>query len=167
MDARHFDQVLYAYRHEHRPVLTQAKVGRWLGLTQGQVSRLERSEQATPNLRKLDHWARALHIPEQYLWFHLSQQPTRAYSHSRDIQGVEHETGGEDVQRRQLLHALAAGAATAGSSGFGWFGAQPQPQPTSSARAVGMPDVQIIREMTQTFRGLDNRFGGGRARSVV
>ncbi|MDQ3152726.1 MAG: XRE family transcriptional regulator, partial [Actinomycetota bacterium] len=42
-----------------------------------------------------------------------------------------------------------------------------QPQPTSSARAVGMPDVQIIREMTQTFRGLDNRFGGGRARSVV
>jgi len=30
-----------------------------------------------------------------------------------------------------------------------------------------MPDVQVIREMTQTFRGLDNRFGGGRARSAV
>lgn len=30
-----------------------------------------------------------------------------------------------------------------------------------------MPDVQVIREMTQTFRGLDNRFGGGRAHSAV
>jgi tetratricopeptide (TPR) repeat protein len=34
-------------------------------------------------------------------------------------------------------------------------------------RAVGMTDVQIIREMTQTFRGLDNRFGGGHARCAV
>ncbi|MPZ66626.1 MAG: helix-turn-helix domain-containing protein [Pseudonocardiaceae bacterium] len=63
LDARHFGQVLYAYRHEHRPVLTQAKVGRWLGLTQGQVSRLERSDQPTHDLSKLDHWARALRIP--------------------------------------------------------------------------------------------------------
>lgn len=30
-----------------------------------------------------------------------------------------------------------------------------------------MTDVQIIREMTQTFRNLDNRFGGGHARSAV
>jgi tetratricopeptide (TPR) repeat protein len=30
-----------------------------------------------------------------------------------------------------------------------------------------MMDVQIIREMTQTFRRLDNRFGGGRTRSAV
>ncbi|MGH4007128.1 MAG: hypothetical protein ACRDTH_02985 [Pseudonocardiaceae bacterium] len=30
-----------------------------------------------------------------------------------------------------------------------------------------MTDVQIIREMTQTFRRLDNRFGGGHARSAV
>jgi len=30
-----------------------------------------------------------------------------------------------------------------------------------------MPDVQIIREMTQNFRGLDNRFGGGHARSAL
>jgi hypothetical protein len=40
LESRHFGQVLNAYRYEHRPVLTQAKVGRWLGLTQGQVSRL-------------------------------------------------------------------------------------------------------------------------------
>lgn len=166
LNARHFGQVLHAYRHEHRPVLTQAKVGRWLGLTQGQVSRLERGEQPSHDLSKLDQWAWALRVPEHYLWFQLSQ-PTPAYQRSGDAHSVEHDTdtGDEDVQRRQLLQALAAGAATAGSSAFGWFGTQQQAAP--AARAVGMPDVQIIREMTQTFRGLDNRFGGGRARSAV
>lgn len=34
-DARHFGQVIYAYRYEYRPVLTQATVGRWLDLSQG------------------------------------------------------------------------------------------------------------------------------------
>ena len=63
LDARHIGQVINAYRHEHRPVLTQAKVGRWLDLTQGQVSRLELSAQPTHDLNKLDQWARALHTP--------------------------------------------------------------------------------------------------------
>lgn len=39
--------------------------------------------------------------------------------------------------------------------------------PTEATRAVGMTDVQIIRDMTKTFRNLDNRFGGGRVRSAV
>jgi tetratricopeptide (TPR) repeat protein/transcriptional regulator with XRE-family HTH domain len=166
LDARHFGQVLYVYRHEHRPVLTQAKVGRWLGLTQGQVSRLERTEEPCHDLKKLDEWAHALHIPERYLWFQLSS-PTRAYPRSGDAHSLGHEveTGGENVRRRRLLQALAAGVATTGSSAFGWFGTQPKP--TASTRVVGMPDVQIIREMTQTFRGLDNRFGGGHARSAL
>jgi hypothetical protein len=167
LEARHFGQVLYAYRHEHRPVLTQAKVGRWLGLTQGQVSRLERTAQPIHDLNKLDQWARALRIPERYLWFQLSQQPHCTYSGSPVAPSLDSEskTGGEHVHRRQLLRAAASGAASAGSSMFGWFRAQP-PR-SSSTRAVGMADVQIIREMTQTFRRLDNRFGGGHARSAV
>ena len=56
LESRHFGQVLNAYRYEHRPILTQAKVGRWLGLTQGQVSRLERTAQPTHDLNKLDQW---------------------------------------------------------------------------------------------------------------
>jgi transcriptional regulator with XRE-family HTH domain len=167
-EARHFGQMINAYRHEHRPVLTQAKVGRWLGLTQGQVSRLERTAQPTHDLHKLEQWARALHVPERYLWFRLSQQPVHAYVRSSDAHslGDESATGGEDVRRRQLLlRAVEAGAASAGSPAFGWFNAQPRPQP--STRAVGMTDVQIIREMTQTFRRLDHRFGGGHARSAL
>lgn len=153
LESRHFGQLLNAYRYEHRPVLTQAKLGRWLDLTQGQVSRLERTAQPTHNLSKLDQWARALHIPERYLWFQLSQQPARAYVRPRDAPSLdESETGGGDVQRRQLLQAAATGAAAVGSSAFGWFSTQPASQ--SGTRAVGMTDVQIIREMTQTFRGL-------------
>lgn len=167
LESRHFGQVLNAYRYEHRPILTQAKVGRWLGLTQGQVSRLERTAQPTHDLNKLDQWARALRIPQRYLWFQLSQQPADAYAWSGDAPSLddEFETGGEDVQRRQLLRAATAGAISVGSSAFGWFSTQTVPG--SGARAVGMTDVQIIREMTQTFRRLDNRFGGGHARSAV
>ncbi|MGH4007137.1 MAG: hypothetical protein ACRDTH_03030 [Pseudonocardiaceae bacterium] len=69
------------------------------------------------------------------------------------------------MQRRQLLRTVAAGAASAGGSAFGWFSAQPPPRPVT--RAVGITDVQIIREMTQTFRRLDNRFDGGHARSAL
>jgi hypothetical protein len=33
--------------------------------------------------------------------------------------------------------------------------------------SVSEADVQVVRELTRTFRGLDNRFGGGRAHSLV
>jgi tetratricopeptide (TPR) repeat protein len=138
------------------------------GQAQGQVSRVERTAQPTHDLHKLEQWARALHVPERYLWFQLSQQPVHAYVRPSDAHGLgdESETGGKDVQRRQLLlRAVAAGAASTGSPAFGWFNAQPRPR--SSTRAVGMTDVQIIRETTQTFRRLDNRFGGGHARSAL
>ncbi|WP_245572461.1 helix-turn-helix domain-containing protein [Actinokineospora enzanensis] len=67
--SRHFGQVVNAYRLEHRPALTQAQMGRWLDLTQGQVSRLERAGDPARDLRKLESWARALRIPAAHLWF--------------------------------------------------------------------------------------------------
>jgi transcriptional regulator with XRE-family HTH domain len=154
-------------------VLTQAKLGRWLGLTQGQVSRLERSAQPTNDLNKLDHWARALQIPERSLWFRLSQKPHLTYSGSRVAYGLDYgsEAGG-DVQRRkllqhiqQLLQAMVASAAIAEDLAFEWFGTPSMS--SSGTRAVGTTDVQGIREMTQAFRRLDNRFGGGYARSAL
>ena len=77
---------------------------------------------------------------------------------------LEHAT---DVQRNRFLTAVAALPRTHAHmpTAFGWFRAQSAP-PTAT-RAVGMTDVQIIREMTQTFRNLDNRFGGGHIRSAV
>ncbi|MGB6164669.1 MAG: helix-turn-helix transcriptional regulator [Pseudonocardiaceae bacterium] len=54
---------------------------------------------------------------------------------------------------------------SAGNSAFGWLGAQSLS--ATATRSVGMTDVRIIRVMTETFRNLDNRFGGGHTRSAV
>lgn len=134
--SRHFGRVLYAYRHEHRPVLTQARVGRWLGLTQGQISRLERDDEPAHDLKKLVEWARSLGIPERYLWFRFPE--------------------------RLAVVGQAAPAPTASS--FGWFGASAGRVP---AARVEHGDVASVREMTAAFRKLDNRYGGGHARSMV
>ncbi|MER7380785.1 helix-turn-helix domain-containing protein [Saccharopolyspora hirsuta] len=75
--SRHFGQFLHAYRHEHRPALTQAEVGRWLHLTQAQVSRLERSASPPSDLAKLTAWATTLHVPERVLWFKLPESAPR------------------------------------------------------------------------------------------
>ncbi|SER79789.1 hypothetical protein SAMN04487818_105264 [Actinokineospora terrae] len=71
--SKHIGYVINAYRLEHRPVLTQAAVGRWLGLGQPQVSRLESSRTPVHDLNKLEAWARALHIPQPHLWFQLGK----------------------------------------------------------------------------------------------
>lgn len=81
LESRHFGQVLNVYRYEHRPILTQAKVGRWLGLTQGQVSRLERTAQPTHDLNKLGQWARAcVYLSATSGSSYRNNQPTHTYS---------------------------------------------------------------------------------------
>jgi hypothetical protein len=79
---RHIGKVVRAYRrhplHGRRP-LSQEVVGRWLGLSQAQLSRLETG----PPLKDLDrlaHYARTLRIPADLLWFRLldDQPPSGA-----------------------------------------------------------------------------------------
>lgn len=131
--ARHFGQVLYAYRYEHRPVLTQARVGRWLDLTQGQVSRLERSEPVR-DLAKLEAWARVLRIPQAQLWFQLGEQPPRAYPSGPEAPSLRDDAmEGDDVRRRDLFKV--AGLALPGSGGSGrwcprlrWGGSSDRPR---------------------------------------
>lgn len=136
LHSRHFGRVLYAYRHEHRPVLTQARIGRWLDLTQGQVSRLERDPTPAHDLNKLVPWARSLRIPQRLLWFRLpDQEPT---------------TGRTRI--------------ATGNGSFGWFGAAAA---HDRGARVEHTDVASVREMTAAFRKLDNRYGGGHARSMV
>ncbi|MBL7499781.1 hypothetical protein I6A84_20745 [Frankia sp. CNm7] len=74
--AQHIGLVSVAYRvnpHHRRPI-SQERLGRWLGLTQAQVSRIESS----PPIRDLDrltHWARTLRLPPHLLWFDLPGRP--------------------------------------------------------------------------------------------
>lgn len=69
LGARHFGHLMYAYRLAHDPPVTQAELGHWLGLTQGQVSRIERSASPVRNLERLDRWARVMRVPSDKLWF--------------------------------------------------------------------------------------------------
>jgi transcriptional regulator with XRE-family HTH domain len=64
--------VLGAYRthpaHGRRP-LPQSQVARWLGITQGQLSRIEAGRNHVRDLEKLVRYALRLRVPAQLLWF--------------------------------------------------------------------------------------------------
>ncbi len=73
----HMGKVLRAYRHHpHHGIraLSQEVVGRWLGLSQAQLSRLETGP-PLKDLGRLTHYARTLHIPADLLWFQLPDEP--------------------------------------------------------------------------------------------
>ncbi|WP_460749043.1 helix-turn-helix domain-containing protein [Myceligenerans cantabricum] len=64
--------VVAAYRrhpqHGHR-ALAQTRVARWLGITQGQLSRIESGVNKVSDLDRLRSYAQALKIPAELLWF--------------------------------------------------------------------------------------------------
>ena len=64
--------VIAAYRHHpihgHRP-LPQGVVAGWLGITQGQLSRIENGRSRVRNIDTLVHYAQVLQIPAGLLWF--------------------------------------------------------------------------------------------------
>ncbi|GAA1234869.1 hypothetical protein GCM10009676_18360 [Prauserella halophila] len=78
-ESQHIGKVLKAYRNHPRHVklfgkaLNQELLGRWLGLTQAQVSKLENGS-PEQNLEILRNYARILHLPQQLLWFDFPGQ---------------------------------------------------------------------------------------------
>lgn len=156
LEARHFGQLFAAYRRESNPHVSQAALGRWLGLTQAQVSRLEAPGARPPsNLVNLERWAKALRVPSGLLWFSVS--------HTQDeLVDRTGEVSLDRVQRRQFFKTAGVGATAIGASllGAGPAVATGPPKPRST-------DVEIIRDMTATFRRLDNRFGGGHSRATT
>jgi tetratricopeptide (TPR) repeat protein len=77
--SQHIGKVFKAYRNHPRHLqlfgkaLNQELLGRWLGLTQAQVSKLENGK-PEQNLDALRNYARALHLPQHLLWFDLPGQ---------------------------------------------------------------------------------------------
>ena len=112
---RHFGRFLRTYRTSQSPQIKQAQLARWLSITQGQLSRIERSPTPLRDLGKLDAWARALHVPADQLWFN----PSPGWSDADDaapnratVERSEHNEG-SDVHRRDLLKAAGVAAAAA------------------------------------------------------
>lgn len=167
LPSRHFGRLLRAYRKAQQPEIKQADLARWLGMTQGQISRIERGETNTHDIGKLDRWARIIGVPQRCLWFILSQSPD-AYVSQVDAHNLRtaSDAEGGDVQRRRFLKTVGTSAVSVGAS---LLGSQPAHAglAVGQGRVVGNPDVDLVREVTTAFRRVDNRYGGGHSRSAV
>lgn len=76
--SRDMAAVLRSYRHHPahgaRPI-PQAEMAQWLGITQGQLSRIENGRSRIHDMDKLAHYARMLAIPSTLLWFDTENEP--------------------------------------------------------------------------------------------
>lgn len=70
LDTWHIGRVIGAYRQHpwHGRTLPQELVAGWLGLTQAQLSRIEKGP-APDQFSKLAQWSAALGVPTELLWF--------------------------------------------------------------------------------------------------
>ncbi|MGH3761187.1 MAG: XRE family transcriptional regulator [Actinophytocola sp.] len=79
-ESQHIGKIFKAYRNHQRHLqlfgkaLNQELLGRWLGLTQAQVSKIENGKRPEQNLETLRNYARILHLPQHLLWFDLPGQ---------------------------------------------------------------------------------------------
>lgn len=145
VEAHDFGLLLRSWRSALLPPATQAEVAIWLDLSQAQVSRIESGHTRVNDLPKLVKWAMVLGAPAGSLWFDLPSQEIDRLTKSpgdavspRSHRGLEPEWG-------------SSGRLTG----------------LSDRRSIGLEDVSVVEAATQAFRQIDNRFGGGRARTAV
>lgn len=79
-ESRLIGRVFKVYRHHPRwlqlfgKALNQEIFGRWIGLSQGHVSKLESGKLEKHNFKVLQYYAVTLHLPQDMLWFDLPGQ---------------------------------------------------------------------------------------------
>jgi hypothetical protein len=73
-----------------------------------------------------------------------------------------------DVQRRRFLVNAVFTSAALPASALRWLTSPPANAPSASgARKVGRADIDAIRDLTHSYREMDNRLGGGKLRSTI
>jgi hypothetical protein len=73
-----------------------------------------------------------------------------------------------DVQRRRFLVNAAYSSAALPASALRWLTSPRADAPASSGlRRVGQADIEAIRDLTQSYREMDNRLGGGKLRAAL
>lgn len=80
-----------AWRHHpaHGRGIAQAELAEQLGLSQGQLSRLEAGRNKVISLDRLQHWARVLGIPAELLWFAVDHPPLGGADRLPDVRRSE------------------------------------------------------------------------------
>ena len=73
-----------------------------------------------------------------------------------------------DVQRRRFLVNAVFTSAALPASALRWLTSPPADAPSASGtRKVGRADIDAIRELTRSYREMDNRLGGGKLRTSI
>jgi hypothetical protein len=73
-----------------------------------------------------------------------------------------------DVQRRRFLANAVFTSAALPASALRWLTSPPADAPAASGvRRVGRADIDAIRDLTHSFREMDNRLGGGKLRTTI
>ncbi|GAB3087061.1 helix-turn-helix domain-containing protein [Micromonospora schwarzwaldensis] len=164
---------------------SQSRIGAAVGLEQGYVSRIMAGRKVT-SIDVLERIADGCRMPDQARIVmglapqqatvpsppaHLtpgrpSESPTTRTWHDDVRSAIELWRG--DVNRRDVLRQVAFNSAGYTLPALRWFTA-PDPAPVTQPgrNAVGQPQIDTIRAMTATYRGLDNQYGGGHARDTV
>jgi transcriptional regulator with XRE-family HTH domain len=185
-------RVIFAYRNHpyHGKPLTQEIVANWLGLTQTQLSRIEKGK-PPEELSKLVRYARILGIPAHLLWFKLPEQrkelaarndaaPARGHpagcmtegpSFHASIVQYNQETlrqiltvWSESVDRREFIGASAGMAVIAATPAFGLLASLSHAPAPDEVREC---DIEQVRSAARTFTSWDHTYGGGIVREAV
>jgi tetratricopeptide (TPR) repeat protein len=73
-----------------------------------------------------------------------------------------------DVQRRRFLVGAVFTSAALPASALRWLTSPSADAPAGSGpRRVGQADIDAIRDLTRSYREMDNRLGGGKLRGVI
>jgi hypothetical protein len=193
--ARHMGSLIRAYRHHPfhgRHPLPQGVVANWLGISQGQLSRIEHGAPVV-HLDRLIYWARMLRVPSSRLWFTLPEdnQALATSATSADAQSmgtlgefdpsllwapadtteiVSHFTRKDlAVDRREAVRTTAG--VVFGSALLEplerWLTGPTEQPPRTRPGAIGYQEVAQIEHAARLFREWDDQFGGGLRRKAV
>ena len=194
---RHMGRVIRAYRHHPfhgRQPLPQDALAIWIGVTQGQLSRIENGPTIV-HLDRLIHWARILRIPASKLWFTLPEgkqatspgselssswpltpnsitdvETSRWFGTADTVEIVSRFTRGDlALDRREIGRALVG--VLAGTKLLepleGWLLTAEESPRGGRPGGVGYQEVEQIEKAARLFRDWDDQFGGGLRRKAV
>jgi len=197
--SRHMGRVIRAYRHHPfhgRQPLPQDVVAGWLGVTQGQLSRIENGPTIV-HLDRLMHWARVLGIPSSCLWFTLPEDDRAAASGVHlmpaaagrsapialndvdvslwwapvsTVEIVSQFTSKDLTLDRRKVARMLAGVVFGGAllePLERWLSGGMEKPAAGRPGWVGYHEVEQIESAARIFRDWDDQFGGGLRRKAV